>query len=216
MLYSGADVRAPGSASSKEEMMTTPQQPPYGPYGQPGQQPPPPYGQPLYGQPPYGQPPYGQPPYPPPGTTSQWGPSSIGIEPNIAAGLGYLVSIVAIIFFFMEKRNRFVKFHNAQAILLSIAYLVFFGLWFVAFFVVVGLSANGDPETSSTVAGLGLILMSLCIGVIALLYLGLWIWGMIAAFTGRVVKFPLIGAIAQRWAGGPVVPVFSYAPPSPR
>jgi uncharacterized membrane protein len=211
--------------------MTTPQQPPYGPYGssgQPGQQPPPPYGQPPYGQPPYGQPLYGQPPYPPPGyapppppgTSSQWGPSSIGVEPNIAAGLGYLVSIVAIIFFFMEKRNRFVKFHNAQAILLTIAYLVFFGLWFVAFFVVVGLSANGDPQTSSTVAGLGLILMSLCIGVIALLYLGLWIWGMIAAFTGRVVKFPLIGAIAQRWAGGPVVPVFPYpaapaAPPPP-
>jgi uncharacterized membrane protein len=203
--------------------MTTPQQPPYGPYGssgQPGQQPPPPYGQPSYGQPPYGQPLYGQPPYPPPGTSSQWGPSSIGVEPNIAAGLGYLVSIVAIIFFFMEKRNRFVKFHNAQAILLTIAYLVFFGLWFVAFFVVVGLSANGDPQTSSTVAGLGLILMSLCIGVIALLYLGLWIWGMIAAFTGRVVKFPLIGAIAQRWAGGPVVPVFPYpaasaAPPPP-
>src|SRR5690242_15891274 len=116
--------------------MTTPQQPPYGPYGssgQPGQQPPPPYGQPPYGQPPYGQPLYGQPPYPPPGyppppppgTSSQWGPSSIGVEPNIAAGLGYLVSIVAIIFFFMEKRNRFVKFHNAQAILLTIAYLVF-------------------------------------------------------------------------------------------
>ena len=49
----------------------------------------------------------------------------------------------------------------------------------------------------------------------ALLYLALWIWGMIAAFTGRVVKFPLIGAIAQHWAGGPVVPVFPYAPPPP-
>ena len=181
--------------------MTTPQQPPYGPYGQPGQQPPPPYGQPLYGQPPYGQP-----PYPPPGTTSQWGPSSIGIEPNIAAGLGYLVGIVAIIFFFMEKRNRFVKFHTAQAILLAIAYLVFFGLWFAAFFVVIALGANSDPTNSGAVAGMALILMTLCIGVIALAYLGLWIWGMIAAFTGRVAKFPLLGAIAQRWAGGPVVP----------
>ena len=51
--------------------------------------------------------------------------------------------------------------------------------------------------------------------LIALLYLALWIWGMVAAFTGRVVKFPLIGAIAQRWAGGPVVPVYFYAPPPP-
>ncbi|HEX5439664.1 MAG TPA: hypothetical protein VFW76_02185 [Ktedonobacterales bacterium] len=173
-------------------------------------------------QPPYGQPPYQQPVYPPPGyapsppgTSSQWGPSSIGIEPNIAAGLGYLVSIVAIIFFFMEKRNRFVKFHTAQAILLNIAYLVFFGLWFAAFFVVIALSANSDPATADATAGLALILMTLCIGVIALLYLALWIWGMVAAFTGRVVKFPLIGAIAQRWAGGPVVPVYFYAPPPP-
>lgn len=201
-------------------MTTPPEQPPY------GQAPPPPYGQqPPYGQPSFGQPPYGQAPYPPyqppgyapspPGTSSQWGPSSIGIEPNIAAGLGYLVSIVAIIFFFMEKRNRFVKFHTAQAILLTIAYLVIFGLWFGAFFVVILLSSNTDPTGSGATAGLALILMTLCIGVIALAYLGLWIWGMIAAFTGRVVKFPLIGAIAQRWAGGPVVPVYFYAPPQP-
>ena len=201
-------------------MTTPPGQPPY---GQPPQQPPP-YGQPPYGQPPYGQAPYGQPPYqpyqppyapPPPGSSSQWGPSSIGIEPNIAAGLGYLVGIVAIIFFFMEKRNRFVKFHTAQAILLTIAYLVFFGLWFAAFFVVIALGANSDPTNSGAVAGLALILMTLCIGVIALAYLGLWIWGMVAAFTGRVAKFPLLGAIAQRWAGGPVVPVPYYAPPPP-
>jgi len=109
-------------------MSTPPQQPPYEPYGQ---QPPPPYGQqPSYGQQPppgYGQPPGPQgyaPPPPPPGAGSQWGPSSIGIEPNISAGLGYLFGIVAIIFFFIEKQNRFVKFHTAQAILLAIAYLV--------------------------------------------------------------------------------------------
>ena len=54
-----------------------------------------------------------------------------------------------------------------------------------------------------------------CIGVIVLVYLALWIWGMVAAFSGRVVKFPLIGAIAERWAGGPVVPVAPYGPYAP-
>ncbi len=136
------------------------------------------------------------------------------MDPNVSAGLGYLLTIVAIIFFFMEKQNRFVRFHTAQAILLSIAYLVLFGLWFVAFFVVIlgsgAASVNGDVATTSTLAGLGLILLTLCIGVIVLVYLALWIWGMVAAFSGRVVKFPLIGAIAERWAGGPVVP---FAPP---
>ena len=60
------------------------------------------------------------------------------MDPNVSAGLGYLLTIVAIIFFFMEKQNRFVRFHTAQAILLSIAYLILFGLWFAAFFVIIG------------------------------------------------------------------------------
>ena len=140
------------------------------------------------------------------------------MEPNVSAGLGYLISILAIVFFFMEKQNRFVRFHTAQAMLLSISYLVLFALWFVAFFaVVIGSAANttGDTTTTNTVAGLGLILLSICIGVVALAYMVSWIWGMIAAFSGRMVKFPLVGAIAERWAGGPVVPVVPVAPVAP-
>lgn len=208
--------------------MNTPPQPPYGqgqqppsPYGQ--LQPPydqPPYGQqpqpqPQYGQPMYGPPPgYGAPPPPPPGAGSRWGASSIGMDPNVSAGLGYLIGLLAIIFFFMEKRNRFVRFHTAQAILLGIAYLIFVGLWLAAFFAVIFATAgtSGATSTTSTVAGVGLILLTLCIGVVVLAYMVLWIWGMVAAFSGRVVKFPLIGTIAQRWAGGPVVPAAPAAP----
>jgi uncharacterized membrane protein len=198
-------------------MTTPPQQPPYEPYGQQ----PRPYGQqpspPGYGPQP-GPQGYAAPPPPPPGAGSQWGPSSIGIEPNISAGLGYLFGIVAIIFFFIEKQNRFVKFHTAQAILLAIAYLVLIALWFIAFTVLILGSAAGassDVTTGNAIAGFGTILLVLCIGAVALVYLALWIWGMVAAFSGRVVKFPLIGAIAERWAGGPVVPVYPYAPPPP-
>ncbi|HEU5347886.1 MAG TPA: DUF4870 domain-containing protein [Ktedonobacterales bacterium] len=185
-------------------MTTPPQQPPYGqqPYGQPGYEPP------SGNAPGYGPQGYVPPP-PPQGTTGQWGPSSIGMEPSVSAGLGYLISIVAIIFFFMEKQNRFVRFHNAQAILLHVIYLICFGVWLAAFFAIIGVSATADPATADTIAGLGLVLMTLCIGVVVLLYLVLWIWGMIAAFSGRLVKFPLIGALAERWAGGPIVPVAS-------
>lgn len=125
---------------------------------------------------------------------------------------------MAIIFFFIEKQNRFVKFHTAQAILLAIAYLVLCVLWFIAFTVLILGSAAGastDVTTGNAIAGFGTILLVLCIGAVALVYLALWIWGMVAAFSGRVVKFPLIGAIAERWAGGPVVPVYPYAPPPP-
>jgi uncharacterized membrane protein len=155
----------------------------------------------------------------PPTTGSQWGPSSIGMEPNISAGLGYLFGILAIIFFFMEKQNRFVRFHTAQAILLSIAYLILFAAWFVGFFVIAlgggAVSANGDTTTGNTVTGFGLILLMLCMGLVVLLYMVAWIWGLVAAFSGRVVKFPLVGAIAERWAGGPVVPVVPVAPMAP-
>ena len=196
-------------------MNIPPQQPPY---GQPQQ---PPYGQPPYGQPMYPPPPgpagYGQPMYPPPqGARSQWGPSSIGMEPNVTAGLGYIFGVLALIFFFVEKQNRFVKFHAAQAILLSLVYLVFFVLWYVAFFIVVlgagATTSSNATSSASTVVGLGLVLLSLCFGVVVLGYLGYWIWGMVAAFSGRATKLPLIGAIAQRWAGGPVVPPYSFVP----
>src|SRR5262249_43032073 len=88
------------------------------------------FGQPPTGQP-YGSPPtYGQQPYAQPyagahgaplaqTSASPWGPTSLGMEANIAAGLGYLF-IIGVIFFFVEKTNRFVKFHAAQATLLSI------------------------------------------------------------------------------------------------
>ncbi len=125
---------------------------------------------------------------------------------------------MAIVFFFIEKQNRFVKFHTAQAILLAIGYLVLFALWFLAFFVVIlgsAASASSDVTTGNAIAGFGTILLVLCIGAVALVYLVLWIWGMVAAFSGRVVKFPLIGAMAERWAGGPVVPVAPYGPYAP-
>ena len=165
-----------------------------------GQQPPPPYGQqppwiwaatPMYGQQPppwYGPPPgsqgYGHRPAAPTGRGQPVGAIEhrhrIRISP---LDLGICFAIVAIIFFFIEKQNRFVKFHTAQAILLSIAYLVLFGLWFIAFFVVIlgsaAVSAGSDVTTGNAIAGFGTILLVLCIGVVALVYLALWIWGMV-------------------------------------
>ncbi len=112
-------------------------------YGQPGgygQQPPIPE-QPSYGQqqPPYGQqqPPYGQqqPPYgqqqPPYGQQQQFGgyqapfgapsgPTASGLSQNTAAGLSYLFGwVTGLIFFLIEKQNRFVRFNAMQSILFS-------------------------------------------------------------------------------------------------
>src|SRR2546430_16955386 len=99
--------------------------------GQPNYQQPGGYQQQGYQQSGYGQqPPYGQSPYtysqPPMGNVSPLGPSSIGIDPKVSAGLGYLILIVGRIFFFFVKQNRFVRFHTLNAVRLLFGY---FGIY---------------------------------------------------------------------------------------
>jgi uncharacterized membrane protein len=167
---------------------------PQDPYGQQPYQPQQPYQQPQQPQQPYG----GQVPPTPP--SSQWGPSSIGLEANVAAGLGYLIPIIGLIFFFIEKSNRFVRFHGAQSIMLVIGYVAVFVIQFIVG--IIGVAAD------QAVNGAGIIFTLLgCL--FSLLYLGLFalqIWGIIAGFTGRYVKFPIVGDIAERLAGGPAAP----------
>src|SRR5213078_1778870 len=78
----------------------------YGGYQQPGYRPP----QGGYQQGPYGA--------PPSGAQSPLGPSSMGMQPNVAAGLSYVFGwVTGLIFFLVEKQNRFVRFHAMQSIL---------------------------------------------------------------------------------------------------
>jgi uncharacterized membrane protein len=188
------------------------QQPPAGqPYGAPPQQPQ--YGQPSgYGQPGgYSQPQYGQQPYagsyaaPMPQTSAnRWGPTSIGMDANIAAGLGYLVGILGLIFFFIEKTNRFVKFHSAQVILLAITAFALVIVETVLFGVFMTASVASDSAGVGALA----LLLNCVFGLAYLGVAGLWLWGMISAFTGKYTKLPIIGNVAENWAGGPPTPAF--------
>jgi len=177
----------------------------------------PPYGnpeQPQYAPPPPPQQPYGAPAYaPPPGYSGQqvyasapasaggkWGPSSIGLEAHIAAGLSY-IWILGVIFFFIEKTNRFVRFHAAQSILLGIAGIAL-GFVDIAVNIVLGILGSANGGAGLAFGGVGLLL-SCVFGLAYLGLFGLFVWGLIAGFTGRYTKFPVIGDIAERWAGGP-------------
>src|SRR5579871_330675 len=90
-----------------------------------------------------------QPGYPPPGyaqppvvqksvVAQQLGPSSIGIDANIAAAISYFW-IIGLIFFFIEKQNKFVRFHALQALFYGVAFWVvnillgIFGSFFFGF-----------------------------------------------------------------------------------
>jgi uncharacterized membrane protein len=174
------------------------QQPGYPPPGsqQPGYVPPAgPYSQPMSQQP-SNQ--YGAPPQQP--SANRWGPTSLGMEANIAAGLGYLLPIIGLIFFLVEKTNRYVKFNGAQATLIGIGYAV---LAFISTF-------GGIFTTVMNNAGAGFIalLFGCVIGLLWLGLLALQIWGIVVGFTGQYAKFPVIGQIAEQWAGRP--PVAAY------
>ena len=108
------------------------------------------------------------------------------IDPKTAAGLSYLgLWITGVIFFLMEKQNRFVRFHAMQSIL-------FFG----------GLSVLGI--VLRVVIGLDIPFISfaaLCInGLLGIVGLVGWIVLLINGFQGKYFKLPIIGDYAERYA----------------
>jgi uncharacterized membrane protein len=123
----------------------------------------------------------------------RWGPSSLGIDPQIGAGLSYL-PLIGLIVFFVEKTNRFIRFHAAQSILLYLAFVVLG----VARWVLFGLL---DSISSLAVVffeqGLACVF-----GLVTLAFVGLWLWGLISGFTGKYTKLPIIGELAEGWSGG--------------
>jgi len=111
------------------------------------------------------------------------------MDPKVSAGLGYLIWILGVIFFFIEKQNRFVRFHNMQAILLGVTLVV---AWIVLFFlVIVAAFASG------TLSGLIFSLGSFVVGVGGFVA---WLIAMINAFQGKFFKLPVIGDLAEKWS----------------
>ena len=156
---------------------------------------------PQYQQPGYQQPGYQQPGYPPPGyqqpvvpqspLAQQLGPSSIGIEPNIAGALSYFW-VIGLIFFIIEKKNRFVRFHAFQALAWGVA-LVLVGVVLNVldnFFFVFGLF--GD-----------LVYLVWLIGAI---------YSAVQAYNGKWFKLPVVGDMAYNNAMA-WVPPEGGAPP---
>ena len=121
---------------------------------------------------------------------SPLGPSSIGMDPNVSAGLGYLVVIVGLIFFFIEKQNRFVRFHTLQSVLLAASEFV---LFFLVFFVGLALAF--------VIPGLGALILVLGYTLLPIAFFVGWLVAMIYAFQGKYLKLPLIGDMAERWSG---------------
>ena len=107
------------------------------------------------------------------------GATSTGIQPNVAAVLSYLLGwITGLIFYLIEKENRFVRFHALQSIMVSGALTV---LSVVLMYI--------------PVIGWALIPAVNIAGLI------LWIVCMIKGYQGEKFKLPVAGDIAEKNSG---------------
>lgn len=131
--------------------------------------------------------------------------SALGMEGNLAAAIGYPIGIIALILVFIEKDNKFVRFHAIQSLLwglfLSVAATILLVL-FLVFWIFSGVLAY-----STQIAALGWI------GLIATLLSGLGflvialggllgtIMAVIKAYGNQAFKLPIVGKLAAKWSG---------------
>ncbi len=116
--------------------------------------------------------------------------SSTGLDANIAAALSYFFGLISgALFFAIETDSRFVKFHAMQSMLVSVAAIVIYIAYTVVFMVLWRLPFIG------WIAG---IFATLGWALLALGFLGLWLFCMFKAFQGDRFKLPFIGEVAEK------------------
>lgn len=113
------------------------------------------------------------------------GPTSMDLQPNIAAALSYLGWwVTGLIFAISERRNRFVRFHAMQSILTFAILSIIWAILQVIFSIpIIGLA--------------GCIVKP----IVGLATFALWLGLMAIALLGKKVKIPVIGDLAERLAG---------------
>lgn len=122
--------------------------------------------------------------------------SALGLDGNIAALLGYLIGIIAIISIVIEKENKFVRFHAIQSVLWTALCVI--GLF--AVIIVGGIIAIVLAQLSSALATLVGILLFLLYFVVIIGLVGGHIYGAIKAYGGNIFKLPIVGNFAEKWS----------------
>lgn len=112
--------------------------------------------------------------------------TSIGVNENIAGALAYFLGVfTGVLFFLLEKENKFVKFHAIQSILFSIGLFI---IWLP-----LNILTLIMPDFISVLLTCASLIMSF--GV-----LFVWIFLMYKAYTGEMYKLPVVGDIAYKEA----------------
>src|ERR1700683_4474871 len=108
--------------------------------------------------------------------------TSTGMKANVAALLCYVLGwVTGLIFFLIEKENKFVRFHAMQSIILFGALTVF------------------NIVLSMLLSTMGIYYsMYFIFQLVWLAALALWIVLMVKAYQGETFKLPVAGDIAEQ------------------
>jgi uncharacterized membrane protein len=125
--------------------------------------------------------------------------SFMGLDSNVGAMLCYIANficclglVLAIVFLFTEKENRFVKFHAVQSLFLAALQIVV-GIVIQVLGLILQLALNTfDMGWMAWLLILGLRFILLFV------FLALWILGGIKAYGGQWYKLPIIGDLAWK------------------
>ncbi len=118
---------------------------------------------------------------------TELGGTSSGLQPNLAAALAYVLTIITgIIFFVIEKENKYVRFHAMQAILFGAAWII----------LGIGLSIlSAAIAFVPFVGGIITVLIYLALGLGGFI---LWLLLMYKAYQGERFKLPVVGDVAEK------------------
>jgi len=113
-----------------------------------------------------------------------------GLPESIAGALAYFSFLPAVIFLLVEpyRKNRFVRFHSVQCLLLCGVALLVAGLLKLASMVLL------------VIPVLGPLLVVLIDMVAILAFVLIWLVLVVKALQGHALSLPLLGEIADRYA----------------
>ena len=121
--------------------------------------------------------------------------SALGLDGNVTALLGYIVGIVALVLIFIEKDNKFVRFHALQSVLWGVGVSVIG----VVIWIVLAIVGFIFAQISGALAAIiWVVWLLFVLGFFIVLFGGL-IFAAIKAYGGAEFKLPIVGNLAQKW-----------------
>lgn len=117
-------------------------------------------------------------------------PTSTGLDENIAGLLCYLVPIIGLVFFFIEKENKFVRFHAAQVIILALTIMV----------VSIGIGILSAVLSMIKLGWVSFFITGPFVILIGPIIFFLIIFMAYQSYQGKMFKLPVIGNLAEKYS----------------